>query len=60
MIRIVIVHLSSSEIISCNECANAQRTEGKNGSNDEHEIKVGVAIPADVSPNTPKADEADL
>ena len=44
----------------CNECANAQRTEGKNGSNDEHEIKVGVAIPADVSPNTPKADEADL
>jgi hypothetical protein len=44
----------------CNECANAQRTEGKNGSNDEHEIKVGVAIPVDVSPNTPKADEADL
>jgi tRNA A37 threonylcarbamoyladenosine modification protein TsaB len=44
----------------CNECADAQRTEGKNSSNDQHEIKVGVASPADVSPNTPKADEANL
>jgi hypothetical protein len=26
----------------------------------KHEIKVGVASPADVSPNTPKADEANL
>jgi hypothetical protein len=34
--------------------------EGKNSSNDQHEIKVGVASPADVSPNTPKADEANL
>ena len=43
----------------CNECTDAQQTEVKNSSNSQREIKVGVATPADVSPNTPKADEAD-
>jgi hypothetical protein len=28
--------------------------------NDQRARKAGVASPADVSPNTPKADEADL
>ena len=36
----------------CNECADAQQTEVKNN--------VGVASPADISSNTPKADEANL
>jgi uncharacterized protein with PIN domain len=42
----------------CNECAEAQKSESKN---DQHERSMtGVASSADVSPNTPKADEADV
>jgi hypothetical protein len=32
----------------------------ENSSNSQHEIKVGVGSLADVSPNAPKADEANL
>jgi hypothetical protein len=42
----------------CNECAEAQKSESKN---DQRERSTaGVASSADVSPNTPKADEADV
>ena len=42
----------------CNECADAQI---KGVKNDQHEeTMAGVASPSDVSPNTPKADEADV
>ena len=41
----------------CNECADVQKRESKN---DQLESMVGVASPSDVSPNTPKADEANL
>jgi hypothetical protein len=41
----------------CNECADVQKGESKN---DQRESMVGVASLADVSPNTPKADEANL
>ena len=41
----------------CNECADVQKRESKN---DQRESMVGVASPSDVSPNTPKADEANL
>ena len=41
----------------CNECADVQKGESKN---DQRESMVGVASPSDVSPNTPKADEANL
>ena len=32
----------------------------KRSSDDDQSDSIGVASPADVSPNTPKADEADL
>jgi hypothetical protein len=38
----------------CNECADAQKRESKN---DQRESMVGVASLADVSPNTPMAEE---
>jgi hypothetical protein len=41
----------------CNECADIQKSESKN---DQRESMVGVASQADVSPNTPKADESGL
>ena len=41
----------------CNECADVQKSESKN---DQRESMVGVASPSDVSPNTPRADEANL
>ena len=41
----------------CNECADVQKNERKN---DERESIVGLASASDVSPNTPKADEANL
>ena len=41
----------------CNECADVQKRERKK---DQRENMVGVASPSDVSPNTPKADEANL
>ena len=41
----------------CNECADVQKRESKN---DQRESTVELASPADVSPNTPKADEANL
>jgi hypothetical protein len=41
----------------CNECADVQKSESKN---EQRESMVGVASPSDVSPNTPKADEANL
>jgi uncharacterized protein with PIN domain len=41
----------------CNECADVQKSESKN---DQRESMVGVASQADVSPNTPKADESGL
>jgi hypothetical protein len=41
----------------CNECADVQKGESKN---DQRESMVGVASPSDVSPNTPRADEANL
>ena len=41
----------------CNECADVQKGESKNV---QRESMVGVASPSDVSPNTPKADEANL
>ena len=41
----------------CNECANVQKRESKN---DQRGSMVGVASPSDVSPNTPRADEANL
>lgn len=40
----------------CNDCADAQRS-NKNGL---YEQKFGTASSSDVSPNTPRADEADL
>jgi len=40
----------------CDECTEAQR----DSNNDQRARKAGVASQADVSPNTPKADEADL
>ena len=42
----------------CNECADAQIKESNNHQHEEG--MAGVASPSDVSPNTPKADEADL
>jgi hypothetical protein len=41
----------------CNECADVQKSENKN---DQRKNTVGVACPADVSPNTPVADEVIL
>ena len=41
----------------CDECADVQKRESKNN---QRESTVGVATPSDVSPNTPKADEANL
>ena len=41
----------------CNECADAKNSESNN---DQRESMVGVASSSDVSPNTPKADEANL
>ena len=41
----------------CDECADVQKRESKN---DQRESTVGLASPADVSPNTLKADEANL
>jgi hypothetical protein len=42
----------------CNDCADAQI---KGVRNDQREESMtGVATPSDVSPNTPKADEANL
>ena len=41
----------------CNECADVQKRESKNV---QGESTVGLASPSDVSPNTPKADEANL
>ena len=49
-----------NSIWMCNECADTQQTEVKDSSNSQREIKVGVASLTDVSPNTPKADEANL
>jgi hypothetical protein len=34
--------------------------DNKRSSDDDQSDSIGVASPADVSPNTPKADEADL
>ena len=49
---------------TCVKCGSpvtdSLEAEVKNSSDSQREIKVGVATPADVSPNTPKADEADL
>jgi tRNA A37 threonylcarbamoyladenosine modification protein TsaB len=53
----------------CNECAEREEKEksspsstmdNKRSSDDDQSDSIGVASPADVSPNTPKADEADL
>jgi hypothetical protein len=41
----------------CNGCADVQKRKGKN---DQRESMVGVASSSGVSPNTPKADEANL
>jgi hypothetical protein len=41
----------------CNECADVQKRESKN---DQRGSMVGIASVADVSPNTPKADETNL
>ena len=40
----------------CNECVDAQRS----SNNGLDEQKLGTASSADVSPNTPRADEAGL
>lgn len=40
----------------CNECANAQ----KSGNSSRGEQDLGKASRSDVSPNTPRADEANL
>ena len=40
----------------CDECTEAQR----DSNNDQRARKAEVATPADVSPNNPKTDEADL
>jgi uncharacterized protein with PIN domain len=42
----------------CNDCTNAQIKGVKNDQREES--MTGVATPSDVSPNTPKADEANL
>ena len=42
----------------CNDCADAQIKGVKNDQREES--MTGVATPSDVSPNTPKADEANL
>jgi hypothetical protein len=41
----------------CNECADAKKKESKNI---QGESTVGIASPSDISPNTPKADEANV
>ena len=49
----------------CNDCIEEEKlsssiTEQKSTNNNQSDQIVGVASPSDVSPNTPKADEADL
>jgi hypothetical protein len=39
---------------------NVQMSKKREGENDQRESMVGVASQADVSPNTPKADESGL
>ena len=45
-----------NNIWMCNECVDAQRS----SNNGLDEQKLGTASSADVSPNTPRADEAGL
>jgi RNase P subunit RPR2 len=45
-----------NNIWMCNECADAQRSSNNGRGNQE----LGKASSADVSPNTPRADEANL
>jgi 5-methylcytosine-specific restriction endonuclease McrA len=40
----------------CNECSDAQGS----SDNDHADQKLGKASPADISPNTPRADEANF
>jgi hypothetical protein len=44
-----------NSIWMCNECSDAQRF-----NNNDQEQKLGKASSADVSPNTPRADEANF
>jgi hypothetical protein len=44
-----------NSIWMCNECSDAQRS-----NNNDQEQKLGKASSADVSPNTPRADEANF
>ena len=49
----------------CNDCIEDEKlssttTKQKSTNNNQSDQIVGVASPSDVSPNTPKADEADL
>jgi hypothetical protein len=47
----------ANSVWMCNECVDIQKRESDNY---QRESVVGVASQADVSPNTPKADESGL
>ena len=50
-------NLYVNSVWMCNECAEVQKKESKNH---QLESMVGVASPANVYPNAPKADESGL